>query len=113
MLPVFVDENAAIGFARNNGGTSTMKHIDIRAAWVQQGTDQDLEDCWHREPCRLQHQADDEHRVQKSKCWTDQRAVNARKHINQGGMELCKYVWLSMRQNRVPIFFHHDDSRYF
>ena len=36
MLPIFVDANAAIGFARNNGGTSKMKHIDIRAAWVQQ-----------------------------------------------------------------------------
>ena len=35
-LPVYVDAAAAIGFARNNGGTSKMKHIDIRAAWVQQ-----------------------------------------------------------------------------
>ena len=28
-------------------------------------------------------------------------------------VELCDYVWLSMGQNRVPNFFHHDDSRYF
>ena len=35
MLPVFVDAEAAIGFARNNGGGSKMKHIDIREQWVQ------------------------------------------------------------------------------
>ena len=35
-LQIYVDANAAIGFARNNGGTSRMKHIDIREAWVQQ-----------------------------------------------------------------------------
>ena len=35
VLPVFVDAEAAIGFARNNGGGSKMKHIDIREQWVQ------------------------------------------------------------------------------
>ena len=40
-LPVYVDAAAAIGFARNNGGTSKMKHIDIRAAWVQQIRDKE------------------------------------------------------------------------
>ena len=41
MLPVFVDTNAAIGFARNNGGTSKVKHIAVRAVWVQQIRDKE------------------------------------------------------------------------
>ena len=40
-LKIYVDANAAIGFARNNGGTSRMKHIDIREAWVQQIRDKE------------------------------------------------------------------------
>ena len=35
-MVVCTDSTGAIGFARNNGGTSRMKHIDIREAWVQQ-----------------------------------------------------------------------------
>ena len=34
-LPLHVDATAAIGFARNNGGGSRMKHIDVREDWVQ------------------------------------------------------------------------------
>ena len=40
-LKICVDANAAIGFAWNNGGTSRMKHIDIREAWVQQIRDKE------------------------------------------------------------------------
>ena len=35
-MPVMmVDSQAVIGFARNNGGTGRMKHLDIREKWVQ------------------------------------------------------------------------------
>ena len=34
-LSLNVDATAAIGFARNNGGGSRMKHIDVREDWVQ------------------------------------------------------------------------------
>ena len=34
-LVLNVDANAAMGFIRNTGGRSRMKHIDIRAAWMQ------------------------------------------------------------------------------
>ena len=40
-LKVCVDANAAIGFARNNCGTSRMKQIDIREAWVPQIRDKE------------------------------------------------------------------------
>ena len=40
-LKMNVDSTGAIGFARNNGGNGRMKHIDIRAAWVQQLRDSD------------------------------------------------------------------------
>ena len=40
-LKIYVDANAAIGFARNNGGSSRMKHIDIREARVQQIRDKE------------------------------------------------------------------------
>ena len=34
-LHLSVDATAAIGFARNNGGGSRMKHVDVREDWVQ------------------------------------------------------------------------------
>ena len=34
-LAVYADADAAIGFAKHNGGATRMKHIDIREAWVQ------------------------------------------------------------------------------
>jgi len=34
-LQIYADADAAIGFARNTGGNSKMKHIDIREQWVQ------------------------------------------------------------------------------
>ena len=40
-LKMNVDSAGAIGFARNNGGNGRMKHIDKRAAWVQQLRDSD------------------------------------------------------------------------
>ena len=35
-LQTYADADAAIGFAKHNGGATRMKHIDIREAWVQQ-----------------------------------------------------------------------------
>ena len=35
-LAVYADADAAIGFAKHNGGATRMKHIDIREAWVQE-----------------------------------------------------------------------------
>ena len=36
VLHIWVDAEAAIGFARNNGGGTKMKHLDIRMQWVQE-----------------------------------------------------------------------------
>ena len=36
VLNIWVDAEAAIGFARNNGGGTKMKHLDIRMQWVQE-----------------------------------------------------------------------------
>ena len=35
-LNAFTDATAAIGFAKNNGGATRMRHIDVREGWVQQ-----------------------------------------------------------------------------
>lgn len=40
-LRIWVDSSAAIGFARNNGGGSKMKHLDVRKEWIQQIRDKE------------------------------------------------------------------------
>ena len=35
-LNAYTDATAAIGFAKNNGGATRMRHIDVREGWVQQ-----------------------------------------------------------------------------
>ena len=35
-LQTYCDAEAAIGFAKNNGGGSKMKHLDVRLGWIQQ-----------------------------------------------------------------------------
>ena len=35
-LNVYTDATAAIGFAKNNGGATRMRHIDVREGWVHQ-----------------------------------------------------------------------------
>ena len=35
-LNVFTDATAAIGFAKNSGGATRMRHINVREGWVQQ-----------------------------------------------------------------------------
>ena len=36
ILNAYTDATAAIGFAKNNGGATRMRHIDVREGWVQQ-----------------------------------------------------------------------------
>ena len=35
-LQTYCDTEAAIGFAKNNGGGSKMKHLDVPLGWIQQ-----------------------------------------------------------------------------
>ena len=44
VLQIYVDATAAIGFARGTSGTTRMKHLDLRAAWIQQLRDTSLAD---------------------------------------------------------------------
>ena len=43
-LQVYVDATAAIGFARSHSGSTRMKHLDLRLAWIRQLKDSSLAD---------------------------------------------------------------------
>ena len=38
-VPIGLDANAAPGLLQNTGGSGRMKHLDIRADWIQQARD--------------------------------------------------------------------------
>ena len=41
-IQIQIDANAALGFLNNTGGSSKMKHLDIRKDWIQQLRERDL-----------------------------------------------------------------------